>query len=213
MKIWTVVLCWLACCISSGAAAQKWTVYTPAERDFQALFPQPPSRTEEAAGAAAFRTKAAGIDYVVFRRDPRREPVDDAVRVMQQHLRAAADDERQAQRVGGDENDPRKSEVIFRTGNRMSVHRLFIGPDRYYELMVQSTREDFDDARSTAADFFGSFRASGIAFFPSGVASGVSPDVLCKDRSNIFSRTFCEYRTCLQTGYLNHPYCKNLFGR
>jgi hypothetical protein len=212
MKTWTIALFALACGFSTGAAAQAWTVYTPAERDFQAVFPQPPSRADDGA-AVAFRSTVANIDYVVFRRDPRREPVGDAVRVMQRHLRAAADDERQAQRVGDEEADPRTTEVVFRTGNRMSVHRLFVAADRYYELMVRSTRQDFDEARGNARDFFGSFRASGIAFTPGAGAPGLSPDQLCKDRSNAISRTFCEYRTCFQAGYEKHPYCMTLLRR
>src|SRR5688572_28927511 len=102
MKTWTIALFALACGISTGATAQTWTVYTPAERDFQAVFPQPPSRADDGA-AVVFRSTVANIDYVVFRRDPRREPVGDAMRVMQRHLRASADDERQAQRVGDEE--------------------------------------------------------------------------------------------------------------
>lgn len=208
-----MALCWLACWIATGAAAQEWTVYAPAERDFQVLFPQPPSRATEAAGAVAFKARAEDIEYAVYRRDPRQEPIDDGARAIEQRLRREQDNERPVRRLGEDDGYFAADEPVFRIANMMSVHRLFVAPDRYYELVVRASREKFPEARNTARDFFGSFQAAGIGSVPLAGAPGVAPQELCKDRSNAFSRAFCEYRTCLQPGYFNHDYCKRLFGR
>ncbi|MBI3045324.1 MAG: hypothetical protein HYY78_21120 [Betaproteobacteria bacterium] len=213
MTRWTIALCWLACWVSTGAAAQKWTVYTPAERDFQVLFPQPPTRAAEAEGAVAFKARAEDIEYVVYRRDPRQDPAGDGARAIERRLLREHGDDRAVRRMGEDDGYPETEEHVFRITNTMSIHRLFVARDRYYELVVRSYLENFPEARNTARDFFGSFRAAGIGLAPATATPGVAPDVLCKDRSNAFSRTFCEYRTCLQPGYFSHPYCKQLFGR
>lgn len=210
MAKWTRVLCCLAIAgFSAGAAAQKWTVYSPQEKDFRVVFPQPPARAAVANGAVAFTATAERIEYAVYRRDPRLEPVENATRAMRQRLKRADDDERPVRRKKGEDDDPATTERVFQSGDRVSIHRLFVAKDRYYELVVRSSRQEASEARVTSRDFFGSFQMGGAVLAPAG-AAGVAPDVLCKGRGNAFSRTYCEYRTCLQPGYDKHPYCVKL---
>jgi hypothetical protein len=207
----SILLLWLACWASTGAVAQKWTVYAPPERDFQVVFPQPPSRTAGEDGAVAFRARDQDVEFSVYRRDPRREPVGNPAYTIQQRLQREHGDDRPVVRMSEDDGYPESEGHFFRVTNMMSVHRMFVAPDRYYELVVRSERELFVEARRTAREFFASFRAAGVAPAPGAATPGIAPDALCKGRSNAFSRTFCEYRTCLQPGYEKHPYCMQLF--
>lgn len=210
---WTSLLCWLAIvALPEIVLAQQWTVYSPPERDFRAVFPAPPSRVDAANGATAFTASAEGIEFTVYRRDPRREPLENVVGGMQRRLQADSE-EQQVRRAGADDFDDKdalQAEHVFRTGNRWSVHRIVVSQGRYYELMMRTSRENFGDARHVARDFFGSFQAGAGALFPGGAIAGIAPDAACKGRSNVFSRTFCEYRTCFQPGYEKHPYCTKL---
>ncbi len=214
MTKWPAVLCWLAAgCVSTGALAQQWTVYAPPERDFQVVFPQPPSRASQAEGAVQFSAAAENMEYFVYRRDPRLQPVGNPARDIQQRLQRGDGDEQRVQRMSEDEGDPGTAEYIFRIGSKITIHRLFVAPRRYYELVVRSSREDHADARRAARDFFGTFQFAGAGAARLTATPGLAPDMLCKDRSNAFSRTFCEYRTCFQSGYEKHPYCMKLLGR
>ena len=210
---WALVSFWLACWASTVAVAQKWTVYTPPEKDFQVVFPQPPARTVGEEGAIAFKARDQDMEFPVYRRDPRRDPVGNPVIAIERRLQQEHGDDRPVVRMSEEDGYPESEGHFFRVTNMMSVHRVFAAPDRYYELVVRSEREHFVEARRTAREFFGSFRATGVGAAAGAATPGIAPDVLCKGRSNAFSRTFCEYRTCLQSGYEKHPYCRQLFGR
>lgn len=204
LKAISFLLCWCA----TGALGQSWVVYAPPERDFSALFPAPPARTAEAEGAVAFSVTAENITFVVYRRDPRLQPIDNPAIDIQRRLRGDNDDIR-LRRLDNEEGDASGDEHMFMIRGIYSIHRLFMAEGRYYEVVVRSPREEFPTARRVARDFFGSFRMAGVG---TGVdaATGVAPDVLCRDRSNAFSRAFCEYSTCLQSRHRGQPYCQKL---
>ncbi len=214
MRRWTAVLCGLtAVCASLGATAQSWTLFTPPEQDFRVVFPRAPARTDEAGGAVAFTAKAEGMEYVVYRRDPKRQPIGNAGNDIRQRLQRDADDERPVQRIGEEGDGPAGAEHAFRLGSRLSIHRVFVAPARYYELVVRAPRDELSDARRAGRDFYGTFQLldAGALAAPA-AAPGLAPDVMCQGRSNAFSRKFCEYRTCFQPGYEKHPYCAKLLG-
>jgi len=198
------LLCWWA----TGALGQGWVVYAPPERDFSVLFPAPPARTAEAEGAVAFSAVAENITFIVYRRDPRLQPIGNPVSDIQRRLRGDNDDLR-VQRIGNDEGDASRDEPVFLTRGMVTIHRVFVAEGRYYELVVRVHRDDFARTRPIARDFFGSFQIGSVVAAP-GTSATVSPDVLCKDRSNAFSRAFCEYSTCLQSQHRAQPYCQQL---
>ena len=204
LKAISFLLCWCA----TGALGQGWVVYAPPEKDFSVLFPAPPARTAEAEGAVAFSTAAENITFIVYRRDPRRQPIGNAANDILQRLRGV-DNEKRVARRGNEDEEASADEHIFITRGVFSIHRLFVAEGRYYEVVVRSPKEDFPTARRVARDFFGSFRMTGVAA-GADAAAGVAPDVLCKERSNAFSRTFCEYSTCLRSQYRAQPYCQKL---
>jgi len=213
MKKWTRVLCWLAAgCVATVAVAQEWTVYTPPERDFRVVFPQPPTRTTDADGATVFRAAGDDMEYFVYRRDPTRQPLGNTGADIRRRLAGDADDDPVVQRIGEEDDDPATALHVFRRGGKISVHRIVAAPGRYYELVVRAPRGQLGDARRAARDFYGTFQAqdAGVA---AGAAPGLAPDVLCKERTNVFSRVYCEYRACFQPGYENHPYCSTLIRR
>ena len=84
LKAISFLLCWCA----TGALGQNWIVYAPPEKDFSALFPAPPARAAEADGAVAFSATAENITFIVYRRDPRLQPIGSPVVDIPRRLRA-----------------------------------------------------------------------------------------------------------------------------
>ena len=204
LKAISFLVCWCA----TAALGQSWVVYAPPEKDFSVLFPAPPAQTAEAEGAVAFSATAENITFVVYRRDPRLQPIGSPVMDIQQRLRGDNDDIR-VRRLDNEEADASGEEHIFMTRGNYSIHRLFIAEGRYYEVVVRSPTEGSVTVRRVARDFFGSFRMAGVGT-GADAAAGVAPEVRCKDRSNAFSRAFCEYSTCLRSQYRTQPYCQQL---
>jgi hypothetical protein len=118
------------------------------------------------------------------------------------------DDDMVIRRLGGKEGDARPDEYVF-LARGVSVHRLFIVEGRYYEAVVRAPRDEIGRTRTIARDFFGSFQI-GSAPIAAGALAAVTPDVLCQKRSNAFSRSFCEYSTCLKSQHRGQPYCQKL---
>jgi hypothetical protein len=197
-----LLLCWTA-----AALGQTWTLYAPPEGDFRVLFPAPPARTVMADGAVAYSAAAENITFTVFRRDPRLQPIGNPASDIQRRLRGD-DDDMVIRRLGGKEGDARPDEYVF-LARGVSVHRLFIVEGRYYEAVVRAPRDEIGRTRTIARDFFGSFQI-GSAPIAAGALAAVTPDVLCQKRSNAFSRSFCEYSTCLKSQHRGQPYCQKL---
>jgi hypothetical protein len=61
--------------------------------------------------------------------------------------------------------------------------------------------------RQTAADAPAPGNATPQAVAESAVHKPSSPDALCADAGNIFSRGFCESRACKQSEWKDHPFC------
>ena len=197
----------LLCGWAAGALGQAWVVYVPPEGDFRVVFPAPPARAAEAQGAVAFSARGESMTFTVVRRDPGQQPVGNAASDIQRRLRGD-DNDRRVERFGEDDAGA-EGEHVFVTGGTATIHRLFAAEGRYYELVVGMPREELRGARATARDFFGSFQV-GTALAAAGALATVTPDVLCQDRSNAFSRTFCEYSTCLRSQHRGQPYCQKL---
>ena len=197
------LLCWWV----GGALAQTWVVYTPPEADFRVLFPATPVRTATADGAVAYSAAAENITFTVFRRDPRVQPIGNPASDIQRRLRGDNDD-MVIRRLGGKDGDARPDEYVF-LARGVSIHRLFIAEGRYYEAVVRAPRDEIGRTRAIARDFFGSFQL-GSAPIVAGAPAAVTPDVICKARSNAFSRSFCEYSTCLKSQHRAQPFCQNL---
>jgi hypothetical protein len=209
MRKWAIALCWLAGWMWSGASAQSWVVFIPAERDFRALFPEPPARSAEADGAVAFKASFDDVQYIVFRHDARRlRDVDLRSRIIQR-LEAGGDT---VQQVTDEDGNSDPAEYVFRRGGVSSVHRIYARRGRYYELVVQSARSAFAGARQTARDFFGSFQMT-VGVPSIRMRRGLTLDALCTGRTNAYSRAFCEYAVCLQPDYEHYPHCARLLAR
>ena len=194
-------------CFTAAASGQTWTLYVPPEGDFRVLFPAPPARTETADGAVAYSAAAENITFTVFRRDPRLQPIGNPASDIQRRLRGDNDD-MVIRRLGGKDGDARPDEYVF-LARGVSIHRLFIVEGRYYEAVVRAPRDEIGRTRTIARDFFGSFQI-GSAPVAAGALAAVTPDVLCQKRSNAFSRSFCEYSTCLKSQHRGQPYCQKL---
>jgi hypothetical protein len=209
MRAWAMALCWMAGWMWTGASAQSWIVFIPAERDFRALFPEPPVRSAEADGAVAFKASFDDVQYIVYRHDARSlGDVDPRSRIIQR-LEAGGDT---AQQVSNEDGNSDPAEYVFRRGGVSSIHRVFARGGRYYELAVQSAHAAFAGARQTARDFFGSFQMTvGVPWIR--MRRGLTLDALCRDRTNAFSRAFCEYAVCLQPDYGHYPHCARLLAR
>jgi hypothetical protein len=197
-----LLLCWAA-----AASGQTWTLYAPPEGDFRVLFPATPTRAATADGAVAYSAAAENMTFTVFRRDPRSQPIGNPASDIQRRLRGDNDD-MVIQRLGGKEGDARPDEYVF-LARGVSIHHLFIAEGRYYEVVVRAPRDEIGRARTIARDFFGSFQI-GSAPIVAGAPAAVAPDVICKGRSNAFSRSYCEYSTCLKSQHRAQPFCQNL---
>lgn len=200
-----VLLSWWA----GVALAQKPVVYTPPEQDFRVLFPAPPSSVATPDGAVAYSAAAEDITFTVYRRNPSVQPIGKPAADIQQRLRGN-DDDRVVKRLGKEDADDKRGEFAFQVGGgTVSIHRLFVTEGRYYEAAVKGPRSQLGRTRAAARDFFGSFQI-GVAPVAAGNLAKLTPDVICKDRSNTFFRTFCEYSYCLRSQYREQPYCQNL---
>ena len=210
MRKWTMALCWLAAWTWTGAAAQSWIVFIPAERDFRALFPEPPVRSAEADGAVAFKASFDEFQYSVYRHEARRAAdVDIRSRIIQR-LEGGGET---VQQIADEDSDSDRAAYVFRHGGVSSIHRVFAHRGRYYELAVQSARAAFGGARQTARDFFGSFQITGAGGPSFRMRRGLTLDALCRGRTNAYSRAFCEYAVCLQPDYEHYPHCARLLAR
>ena len=192
---------------ATGALGQNWVVYASPEGDFRVLFPAPPVRTAEPQGAVAFKATFSDKVFIVYRRDPAKEPLGNPARDIEERLRGGNEEKRVQRLTKKDEDGPR--EYVFGSRGIASIHRVFPAEGRYYELVVEVPREELGRTRLPARDFFGSFQL-GSSPVAAGALAAVSPDVLCKERSNAFSRGFCEYSTCLKSQHRGQPYCQKL---
>jgi hypothetical protein len=198
-----LLLCWTAM-----ASGQTWTLYVPPEGDFRVLFPVPPVRSAEAQGAVAFSATFEPATFVVYRRDPVQQPIGNVALDIQGRLRGG-NEEKRVRRLGKEDGNGPQEYTFLSPGGMASIHRVFVEGGRYYELVVRVPREELGRTRATARDFFNSFQI-GSAPVAAGALAAVTPDVLCQKRSNAFSRSFCEYSTCLKSQHRGQPYCQKL---
>ena len=211
----TIVLLFIA--VATGSAhAQNWTAFSPPERDFRVLFPEPPSRSTARDGSTVFTAQVArteyDVKYAVYRLPPGARLIGNARTDIQQRLQARArDEERGVSYVREDGGESGWERYVFRQGRAISVHRLVGQAGRYYELEVSMPRGSSELAINTARDFFNSFQPVGIGLPP--VTSVVQQiETWCKGRTDAFSQAFCRYSVCLQPGYEKYPHCATLAG-
>ena len=198
------------------AEAQSWIAFTPAERDFRVLFPEPPSQSTAADGSTVFMATVArnefDVKYAVYRLAPGIRLSGDPRADLQQRLEARGrNEERGISYVQDDGGEPGWERYVFREGRAISVHRLVGRVGRYYELEVSMPRGSPELAIHTARDFFNSFQATGVGL-PSLATAVQQIDAWCKDRKDSFSQGFCRYSVCLQPGYEKYPHCTALAG-
>lgn len=217
MRIISIVSLLATCLLAGSGYAQSWIAFVPLERDFRVLFPNPPQRTVEADGSVVFKSVFENGDtasaYVVYRLPSSFRTGMNARGTIQQRLQARLRDDDNL-RYPREENDgPEWERHVFRYRNSVSVHRLVENRGRYYELEVILPRENIQATMHTARDFFDSFQMTGISLPSVGIAIGQRLEVWCRNRSDPFSRAFCEYSVCLQPGHDNYPHCRALLGR
>jgi len=215
MKQWMLCLFVLTGLVTNGAIAQKWTAYTPPERDFRVVFPDPPVETQEA-GSALYKT-GDEIEFRVYRHKGYLAPDADIPALLEQRLRNAFGEDRDVVRIINDDEIPEVAgQYVFRIGGGTgfySMHRIARGAGYYYEVMVLSRVSNRGRAAQYAQDFFGTFYGgSGLLLPGIGTLAGVV-DQICATRTDRLSRTFCELRACF--GNANDPQslCGRLFGR
>lgn len=212
MKKWAVGLCCLAAWMCTYAYAQNWTVYVPPERDFRVLFPEPPQRSDEGSGVVAFRARADEIEYTVFRHRGSWGPSEDPAGLVEARLRRALPEDTGVRRMREHE-ELTPGQYVFSIRKRFSIHRMVRSPFGFYELSVRAVEGRRRVAEQTAQDFFDTFQASGSGIFAAISSIGAAVDQFCKDRTDVFSRTFCELRKCFYSGYEKQPICTTIFGR
>jgi hypothetical protein len=201
--IGVLLLCWTVI-----APAQTPVVYTPPEGDFRVLFPAAPVQSAIADGAVAYSAVAEEMTFIVYRRDPAKQPIGNPARSIEERLRGGNEELRVQRRRDRDgDANPDIHEFVVR--GQISIHRLFVAEGRYYETVVRGPRGEPGRTRAAARDFFGSFQI-GSAPVAAGALAKLTPDVICKDRSSGFFRTFCEYSYCLRSQHRGQPYCQNL---
>jgi len=216
MKRWMVCLIVLMGLVNNGAIAQKWTAYTPPERDFRVVFPDPPVETQE--GGSTLYKSGDEIEFRVYRHKGYLAPDADIPALLEQRLRSAFGDDRDVVPIRNDDEIPAvPGQYVFRIGGGTgfySMHRITRGTGYYYEVMVLSRAPDRFRAAQYAQDFFGTFRGgSGLLLPGIGTLAGVV-DQVCATRTDQLSRTFCELRACFG-GNTHDPQslCARLFGR
>lgn len=203
--------------VAGSVYGQNWTAYAPPERDFRVLFPEPPSRSTAPDGSTVFTARLErneyDVKYSVYRLPAGSRLAGDARADIQQRLLARTrDEERGVRYVQEDGGEPGWERYVFRQGKAISIHRLVGRAGRYYELEVAMPRGSPELAVHTARDFFNSFQASGIGL-PSVTTVVQQIDTWCKARTDAFSKAFCQYSVCLQSGYEKYPHCTALLGR
>jgi len=218
MRTFSALLLFFAGAMAGSSYAQNWIVFVPVERDFRALFPAPPERSTEGDGSIAFKANVVDaeytVEYVVYRLPPNVPRVVDARAEIERRLGARIGNEDVALRyLSEDEGDPGWERYVFRHGQFLSVHRLVENRGRYYELEVAMPRGAAPVAMNTARDFFNSFQMTGVVPPPFGIAGQQKLEAWCQNRTDSFSRAFCQYSVCLQPGYENYPHCATLFRR
>lgn len=205
MKTLWILAAMLAASWSGTAAAQSWTLYAPAERDFRVLLPATPMRLDLPSGSVEFRAEADQRQYSVFRHDPRR--VAGGTSVREDIIARIGNNDQGVRNVGQEDADLAPNEFMFRVGGAWTMHRAIVESGRYYELVVKAAPDERVSAQE-ARDFFNSFQSGGISAAPT-LSRLPGPDS-CQSRGSAFSRRFCEYLTCLAPGTENHPVCRAL---
>jgi hypothetical protein len=194
--------------------AQNWVAFVPPERDFRVLFPAPPVRSTAADGSIVFKSTFENddnsVDYVVHRLPPSARQISDAQNEIRRRVETRARDDDQVQLIQDSDYGPDWGRHIFRHRRTISIHRLAGNPGRYYELEVILPRGRAEAAIHTARDFIDSFQITGVSIPASGIPLEQRLASWCKNRSDSFSRTFCEYSVCIQPDYEKHPHCKAL---
>jgi len=190
------------------ALAQTPVVYTPPEGDFRVLFPAQPVSAATPDGAVSYSAVAEEMTFIVYRRDLARQPIGNPAASIEQRLRGGNEELRVQRRRDRDgDANPEVHEFVVR--GQLSIHRLFVAQGRYYEAVVKAPVVELGPARRLARDFFDSFQIGG-ALAAAGALAKLTPDAICKARSNSFSRTYCEYSHCLRSEHRGQPYCQNL---
>lgn len=206
----------IAAMLTATAHAENWVVFIPAERDFRVLLPAPPVRATAPDGSTVFQARVERNDYdiafSVYRLPPDSRPLGDARAEIQQRLQARTpDDERGVRYVRDEDSDGSWDRHVFRRGPRaISVHRLVGQGGRYFELEVSMPRGSPQLAVHTARDFFNSFQVTGAGLPLGTLVQRI--DTWCQNRTDPFSRAFCQYSVCLQPGYEKHAHCSALSG-
>lgn len=216
MKMILALLILGAGVLAGSAHAQKFVAYVPTERDFRVLFPAPPVRSTTSDGSIAFKSRFeaddSSVEYAVYRLPSSVTTVIDAEHTLRQRLLARLGEDTSIQTIRDDTDSMTRDGHVFTYRRNTSIHRLVGGPGRYYELEVAMGSSRYHGAR-TARDFFSSFQGTGLSLPSLGITIGQTVEAWCKDRTDVFSRAFCEYSVCLQPGYEMYPHCTNLFRR
>lgn len=205
MKTIWILAAMLAAPWSGTAAAQSWTFYAPAERDFRVLMPASPMRMDLPSGSVEFRAEADQRQYSVFRHDPRR--VAGGTSVREDIIARLGNGDQSVRSYGQDDGELAPNEFMFRVGGAWSMHRAITESGRYYELVVKAAPDERVSPQE-ARDFFNSFQSGSLSAAPA-LSNLPGPDS-CQARGSAFTRRFCEYLTCLAPGTENHPVCKSL---
>ncbi len=216
MKKYLQGLCFLAGWLCAGVFAQNWTAYTPPERDFQVLFPETPTYLTKADGSVEYMA-GEEINYIVYRHKTRLAPNADVAQVIRQRLVNVYGDDRPLAQIHSDDRMRFfPDQYVFRIGGSggiYTIHKVFASGDRFYELVVRSRGGGRATASMTASDFFATFKPTGFASTLTASPLNLTLDQLCKDRTDSFSRAFCEFRACFDSTFEKLPACVRLLGR
>jgi hypothetical protein len=215
MKISISLVFFAAAVLTQPVLAQKWVVYSPPEGDFRVLFPASPVQSPESDGSVAFRAQqeieADRIVYAVYRLPASVQRTGNEELDIQKVLLA---------RLGEPPGRVRAEEVpadfqghLFEYRRSLSVSRIAGAAGRYYHLEVLMPRKRAHQGMQTARDFFASFQTGGAGV--PGITTGFTQqiDTWCQNRTDVFTRTFCEYSVCLQAGFAQNPKCTALLQR
>lgn len=208
--------CLIAGWFCGGALAQNWIAYKPPERDFQVLFPEQPTSTTKADGAVEY-IAGEEISYIVYRHKTALPPNTDVAQVIRHRLvNVYGDDRPLAQLQDDDQIRSVPGQYVFRIGGSggiYTIHKVFASGSRFYELVVRSRGGGRASASMTTGDFFATFKPAGFAAAVNTGLLNLTLDQLCKDRTDSFSRAFCEFRACFDSTFEKPPYCAGLLRR
>jgi hypothetical protein len=217
MKISASLVLFAAALLTQPAFAQKWVVYSPPERDFRVLFPSDPVQAKAGDGAISFRALyddagAGNIEYVVHRLPAGVQLTGQEEQDIQRLLEARLGDVRVG-RPPQQELDADWPRHVFEYRRSLSVNRVVTAGGRNYHLEVVMPRNRVQQGMQTARDFLTSFQAGGVSV--PGALTGFTQKIetWCQGRTDVFTRTFCEYSTCLQPGFQQNPKCAGLLRR